>query len=31
VGYPIGDPTRPIPRETHEIGWFEEGEKRVIY
>jgi len=31
VGYPIGDPTRPIPRETHEIAWFEGGEKRVLY
>lgn len=31
VGYPIGDPTRPIARDTHEIAWFEGGGKEILY
>ncbi len=31
VGYPIGDPTRLIARETHEIAWFENGERKLVY
>jgi len=31
VGYPIGDPTRLITRETHETAWHEGGRKRVLY
>ena len=31
VGYPIGDPTRLISRETHEIAWFEDGKKEIVY
>lgn len=31
VGYPIGDPTRLIPRDTHEIAWFEGGKKDILY
>jgi hypothetical protein len=31
VGYPVGDPTRPIARETHEIVWFEDGNRTVLY
>lgn len=31
VGYPVGDPTRPIARETHEIAWFENGRKDILY
>jgi len=31
VGYPIGDPSRLIARETHEIAWFEDGRKEILY
>ncbi len=31
VGYPIGNPTNLIARDTHEIAWFEGGTKRVLY
>jgi len=31
VGYPVGDTTHLIPRETHEIVWFEGGNKQVLY
>ncbi len=31
VGYPVGNPTHLIARETHEIGWFEDGKKQVLY
>jgi nitroreductase len=31
VGYPIGDPTHLIERETHEIAWFENGKKELVY
>lgn len=31
VGYPVGDPTHLISRETHEIAWFEGGEKRILF
>lgn len=31
VGYPVGDPTRPIARDTHEIAWFEGGAKQILY
>ncbi|MBI3786423.1 MAG: nitroreductase family protein [Deltaproteobacteria bacterium] len=31
VGYPVGDPTRPIARDTHEIVWFEDGKKEILY
>jgi nitroreductase len=31
VGYPIGDPTRLIARDTHEIVWFENGKKEIFY
>jgi nitroreductase len=31
VGYPVGDPTRPIARDTHEIAWFEGGSKEALY
>ena len=31
VGYPIGEPTRPIARDTHEIAWFENGKKEIFY
>lgn len=31
VGYPVGDPTRLIARDTHEIAWFEGGSKQVLY
>ena len=31
VGYPIGDPTHLIARETHEIAWFEGGDKQLLY
>lgn len=31
VGYPVGDPTRPIARDTHEIAWFEGGSKEILY
>lgn len=31
VGYAVGDPTRPIARETHEIAWFEGGKKEILY
>lgn len=31
VGYPVGDPTRVIARDTHEIAWFEGGKKEILY
>jgi nitroreductase len=31
VGYPIGNPTHLIARETHEIAWFEGGKKEILY
>lgn len=31
VGYPVGDPTHMVPRETHETAWFEGGKKQVFY
>lgn len=31
VGYPVGDPTRPIARDTHEITWLEGGSKEILY
>jgi len=31
VGYPIGDPTRLIARDTPQIAWFEGGRKQILY
>ena len=32
VGYPVGKPwQRLIERATHEIAWFDQGEKRIVY
>lgn len=32
VGYPVGRPwQRVIERATHEIAWFEQGEKKILY
>lgn len=31
VGYPVGDPSRLIDRETHEIAWFEDGKREILY
>jgi len=31
LGYPVGKPDGMIERETHQIDWFENGEKRVLY
>ncbi len=32
VGYPIGNPTQhPIARQTHQIVWFEDGERQVLF
>jgi nitroreductase len=32
VGYPIGDPTlNQISRQTHEITWWENGKKQILY
>ena len=31
VGYPIGEPTRLIARDTHEIAWLEGGTKDILY
>ncbi len=32
VGYPIGDPTQNhVSRQTHEIIWWEGGEKQILY
>ncbi|MFN8546136.1 MAG: nitroreductase family protein [Candidatus Binatia bacterium] len=31
VGYPIGNPTRLVSRETHEIAWFEDAKKTILY
>jgi nitroreductase len=32
VGYPIGNPAQqPISRQTHEIIWWEGGEKQILY
>jgi nitroreductase len=32
VGYPIGDPTQNhVARQTHEIVWWEDGKKEILY
>jgi nitroreductase len=31
VGFPVGDTTNMIPRETHEVAWFEGGQRQVFY
>ncbi len=31
VGYPGGDTTHLIERETHEIAWFENGDEKIVY
>jgi nitroreductase len=32
VGYPIGNPTQQtIARQTHQITWWENGEKQILY
>ena len=31
MGYPIGNPTHLIERETHEIAWFENGKKEILF
>ena len=31
VGYRVGDTTHMVPRETHEIAWFEGGNKQIFY
>jgi nitroreductase len=31
VGYPVGDTTHMVPRETHETVWFEGGRKQILY
>jgi len=31
VGYPVGDPSHLIARDTHEIAWLEGGKKEVLY
>jgi nitroreductase len=31
VGYPVGNPSRPVARDTHEIAWFEGGKKQVLF
>jgi nitroreductase len=31
VGYPVGDTTHLVPRETHETAWFENGRKESVY
>jgi nitroreductase len=31
VGYPVGDPTHLIARDTHETAWFENGKKEIVY
>jgi nitroreductase len=31
VGYPVGDPTHLISRETHEIAWFEGGRREILF
>ncbi|HVN85257.1 MAG TPA: nitroreductase family protein [Candidatus Binatia bacterium] len=31
VGYPVGEPTRLVARDTHEIAWFEAGRKEILY
>jgi nitroreductase len=31
LGYPVGDPSGMIERETREVDWFENGKKTVIY
>ena len=32
VGYPIGDPTNNhVSRQTHEISWWENGRKEILY
>lgn len=30
VGYPVGDPTHLVARETHEIAWFENGRREIL-
>jgi nitroreductase len=31
VGFPVGDTTHLVPRETHEIAWLEGGQKQTFY
>lgn len=31
VGYPIGEPTRLIARDTHEIAWLEGGTQHILH
>ena len=32
VGYPIGNPTQQtVARQTHQIVWWEGGEKQILY
>lgn len=32
VGYPIGNPAQHhVPRQTHEIAWWEDGKKQILY
>ena len=32
VGYPIGNPTQQtVARQTHQILWWENGERQVLY
>lgn len=32
LGFPVGKPwQRTVPRATHEIAWFENGEKKIVY
>ncbi|MCD6569102.1 MAG: nitroreductase family protein [Deltaproteobacteria bacterium] len=31
IGYPVGNPNGIIPRETHEIDWYEHGEKKTMF
>lgn len=31
VGYPLGEPDGFVSRETHEIEWYENGTKKILY
>jgi nitroreductase len=32
VGYPIGNPTQhPVARQTHQIVWWEDGERQILH
>ena len=31
IGYPVGNPDGMVERETHEIDWYENGEKRILF